>query len=177
MVVSRAVLRSRSKDIQRRAARKAEGAFERRFHLGIEMRLMDGASDRTWHNQWEPFNDRTPPNGGWNWPNERSWCERNAKRMGVALWHQDILCALALAVTNKNAVNLRLVEGNPAERHPLSGDVLLAVTLLFEVYQCELGLNQMKIIAPAPALIPKYVALGYELASSQNGDTIMHKET
>jgi len=172
MVVSQAVRVS-----QRRAARSAEDVFERRFRLGIKMRLMDGVSDRAWRDQWEPMNDRTPPNGGWNWPNERRWCEKNAKRMGIALWHQDSLCALAVAVTNKNAVNLRLVEGSPIERHPLRGDVLLAVTLLFEVYQLELGLSQMKIIAPAPALIPKYVALGYELASSRNGDTIMHKGT
>lgn len=155
MAISLAVRRSRSKDIQRKAAQEAEDAFEREFGHGIELRLIDSQSDQAWRQQWKRINNREPPNGGWDWPDQRKWCDKSGARIGVALWYNDILCGLALGVTNRNAVSIKLIEGNPGRQHPLSGYVLLAVTLLFEVYQKRLGLRQAKIVNPTPGLIPK----------------------
>jgi hypothetical protein len=84
--------------------------------------LIDEAALQAWEEQWRPRSDRP---GGWNWREQRLALRSTLNRFEVALWSGPVLCGLAIGKPSKGPSHLavQLLEGNPAESHPLKGFV------------------------------------------------------
>jgi hypothetical protein len=69
--------------------------------------------------QWEP-NGR-PDETRWDWTQVLRGFRSEWDRLEVAIWSDERLCGLALAITGGKSVNLRFLEGDPRKDCPLKG--------------------------------------------------------
>lgn len=117
---------------------------------------MSRRAEEAWRQQWVPHNDREPPNGGWDWPAFRTRLRGHIDRFEVAVWCGDLLCGLAIGTLSNSAAAIQAVEGSPVPGCPLKGDVLLIALQAVTCYAQVTGRGEVRIMEPAPALIPLY---------------------
>ncbi|WP_267361482.1 MULTISPECIES: hypothetical protein [unclassified Methylobacterium] len=134
------------------------------------MREITRAAGEAWQKQWRPNNERTPPEGGWDWPD--IWTDRkrhHTELFHAAVWFGDRLCGLALGVPNRTAVVLEGVEGDPNSDNPAKGLVLLTVLEAATCYAQITGRQEIWLKEPAnERLVSHYVdAYGFELVTDK----------
>jgi len=114
----------------------------------------------------------------WDW---RSLSEKNKKhpdRFEIAVWFGNTLCGLAIGTPSKSRSHLSLhyIEAYPVPQHPLRGWILPLVYDTATAYGLALGCQQLHLIEPLPAMIPRYVALGFRLETPKKGAHYCWKE-
>lgn len=106
--------------------------------------------EECWRQQWLPCLDRTPPNGGWDWPEVRTHYRRHIDRFEVAIWSlDDKLYGLAIGKTNQTAVVIEALEGDPRKDCPLKGQLLLIFLQAATCYAQALNRPQLWLMEPA----------------------------
>jgi hypothetical protein len=124
---------------------------------------MDRGAGQKWQETWP--SQRSPPEGGWDWPaiNERTG--HKTDEFCVAIWHDDTtLCGLFLLKVDGNAVRLLAVEGNPDDNHPLKGSVVLIGIDIAERLADVMNREEIWLVEPADGLLELYVnELKFEL--------------
>jgi len=138
----------------------------------VTIRLMDSGAAAKWGETWS--SDRTPPEGGWDWPAISDGCRGKTDDFCIAIWHGGTtLCGVFLLAVRGIAVQLRAVEGNPDENHPLKGSVIAIGIDVAERFAGLLRRQEIWLVEPADGLIDLYVeTFGYELAESDDGRRI-----
>jgi len=88
----------------------------------------------------------------------QDWRRNYPARFEVALWHGDMLCALALGRPARVAPHLSLhyVERNPDPENPLRSQVTGAVVAALRAYAIVLGKTELRLVEPLPQLVPRY---------------------
>lgn len=92
--------------------------------------------------------------------------QSDPKHFEAALWHGDVMCGLAVgkASSGRAALNIRLLEGNPAPAHPLRGLVAPFLLIAADRHARALGRRQLRLVEPLPEALPIYRRLGFQLA-------------
>jgi hypothetical protein len=89
--------------------------------------------------------------------------------MPIAIWHEDRLCALALALTTGQAVVLRFVEGDPRADCPLKGRRFLIALEACANYAQARGKKEIRLQPKNDALVYLYEKVyGFALESPKN---------
>jgi hypothetical protein len=137
-------------------------------------------SDEAWRRQWQPILNRTPPNGGWNWPACRLAKGRDPTRFCAAMWCQNEreLCSLVLLRLNKTACRIELVEGSPNPGHTLRGLVIPVALELAAMYAQAKGRREVWLCSPANEMLLWFIVNDYsfELASPKRGRPFCRRE-
>jgi hypothetical protein len=130
--------------------------------IPIELSLIDERALRAWQDQWTPRSDRP---GGWNWRQQRSRLGATVRRFEVAMWSGPVLTGLAIGKPSKGPSHLavQLLEGNPAEVHPLKGFVAECVVEAGTSYARLLGKAELRLLRPLPGAVPTYLRLGFKV--------------
>jgi hypothetical protein len=132
--------------------------------LGIQvtLSLIDEAALQAWHEQWKPRADRP---GGWDWRDQRRRLASTVSRFEVAIWSGPLLGGLAIGKPSKGPSHLsvQLLEGNPAEAHPLKGLVAECVGEAGISYARLLAKAQLRLLRPLPGALPTYRRLGFKV--------------
>lgn len=173
---------------QRAEARHAKAAFcatykglheflNRKPIKGLSVREISGKADEAWAEQWAGT-DRTPPNGGWDWPHNRKAYQHHGA-LKVAFWGKDetILCGLMLARLNNTACVVEFIEGSPNPEHPLKGSVIDLALEVAAQYAREMGRAELWVMEPANEhLIGLYVTgYGFEFVRPRKGSPFCRK--
>ncbi|HDN26744.1 MAG TPA: hypothetical protein ENG03_06540, partial [Thioploca sp.] len=100
------------------------------FKKPIRLTSIDNNALKYWQKIWQPHNHRYPPEGGWDWRNE-ILRQTLPNRFEVAIWHEEILCGLAMGKPSVGSSHLAiyLMEGSPL-KHPLNA---LVTRIVLEV--------------------------------------------
>jgi len=132
------------------------------FGIPIELSLIDERALLAWQEQWKPRSDRL---GGWNWREQRLRLASTVSRFEVAIWSGPLLLGLAIGKPSKGPSHLaiQLLEGNPAEAHPLKGYVAECVVEAGISYARLLGKAQLRLIQPLPGALPTYRRLNFKV--------------
>lgn len=121
--------------------------------------------EEAWRQQWLPILDRTPPNGGWDWPEVRTHYRRHIDRLEVAIWSlDDRLYGAAVGKTNKTAVVVEALEGDPRNDCPLKGQLLLIFLQAATCYAQTLGRSQLWLMEPASKELEDLYVSGFGFA-------------
>ena len=128
----------------------------------IRLSLLDERALGAWQQQWKPRPDRS---GGWNWRDQRLRLASTISRFEIAIWSGPFLGGLAIGKPSRGASHLaiQLLEGNPAEAHPLKGLVAECVVEAGISYARLLGKAQLRLIRPLPAALPAYRRLNFRV--------------
>lgn len=137
-----------------------------------DMRPIDATALAAWQSQWHPFNDRFPPDGGWDWPQVFERYRREVKRFDVSVWHADRLCGLSIGKFASTAVQLDVIEGAPTPDHPLKGNILpLILEATANAAQLS-GRREIKLMEPTKGMIERYITtFGFRLEVPRGGKT------
>lgn len=99
-------------------------------------------------------------------------------RFEVAMWHGDRLCGLALGpvegVIGMGRACLEYIEGAPRP-HPLQGQVIPIALITVEELARIMGLPEVRLLGPMPALVPLYEAFGYQSVANRPGTSYLRK--
>jgi hypothetical protein len=130
--------------------------------IPIRLSLIDEAALQAWEEQWRPRSDRP---GGWNWREQRLALRSTLNRFEVALWSGPVLCGLAIGKPSKGPSHLalQLLEGNPAESHPLKGFVAECAVEAGISYGRLLEKAEIRLLRPLPAALLTYRRLGFKV--------------
>ncbi|MGZ4953597.1 MAG: hypothetical protein ACXV8Q_00675 [Methylobacter sp.] len=121
-----------------------------------------------WQQSWDSVNQRTPPDGGWDWQYKLYEASKKySKRLvSIAVW-SDNSCLCGLAICSKSRGNrvlsLHYLEGSPVEQHPLSGYVFQIIDSTLQEYGYLINANDIRIMQPVDNLISHYNFYGYIL--------------
>jgi hypothetical protein len=128
----------------------------------ISLSSINKAALQAWQNHWMPRSTRP---GGWNWREQRSRLASTVSRFDVAIWSGEVLCGLAIGKPSKGPSHLtiQLLEGNPAETHPLKGSVAECAVEAGISYARLLEKAQLRLLRPLPGALPTYRRLGFKL--------------
>lgn len=76
---------------------------------------------------------------------------------------ERVLCGLAYGAPHRKRkyLGVQILEGNPAENHPLKGDVLTSILECAVLYGRQLGCPVLRVLDPMPELVSTYEALGF----------------
>jgi hypothetical protein len=88
-------------------------------------------------------------------------------RFEVAVWSGATLCGLAVGKPSDGPSHLavRLLEGSPAQTHPLKGYVAGCVAEAGISYARLLGKAQLRFLWPLPGALPTYRRLGFTVVA------------
>jgi hypothetical protein len=145
------------------------------------VREMSLRAIHAWSEQWAPHNQRTPPNGGWDWNGIRS-SPRFAREVNVfkiAVWGKDdLLAGLSIGLSNRTAVCLEAVEAYPLLRPPMKGIILPVVLDCAAAYAQLTGRREIWLLEPAgDELINLYTSVyEFELVTPRRGKRYCRKE-
>lgn len=96
----------------------------------------------------------------------------------MAVWISDQLCGPALGpvegVIGMGRACLEYVEGAPG-LHPLKGQIIPLALLALEELGRIMALPEVRLLGPAPALVPYYEALGCEVVANTPGTGNLRK--
>jgi hypothetical protein len=128
-------------------------------------------TDVAWASQWVPYNQRQPPDGGWDWPKiRRTYKPREPARFQVAIWTETILGGMAIGYLNNTATVIEAVEGSPAPGCPLKGAILLIALQAATFYAQCTGRVELWLMEPAAALLTLYTnGYGFSLETPSRG--------
>jgi hypothetical protein len=106
----------------------------------------------------------------WPWPEMvADWRRGHPDRFEVAVWSNDVLCALALGRPAPKAAHMSLhyLEGSPDPGNPLRRKVAATVITALRAYAIVLGKEELRLVEPLAQLVPFYCspAMGFELVS------------
>jgi hypothetical protein len=106
--------------------------------------------------------------GGFEWPYLWRRYGRQDRNFHCALWHESMLCGLAIGSVPRGHSHLTIhyIEARP-QGHPLRGHVAYIALTAAEYYADGVGLPQVRLENPAPALEGWYRQLGFTLAYRQ----------
>ncbi len=146
----------------------------------LYLTLASGKSDGAWRTQWQPISNRTPPNGGWDWPSYRLARNVDPSRIFAAMWcrNESELCGLLLMRLNNTACCIEMVESNPDPNHPLRGMVLTVALELSSMYAQSKGRREVWLCRPPNDMLFWYLVnvYGFELVSPKKGAAFCRKE-
>ena len=133
-----------------------------RISVPIHLSVIDAAALTAWQDQWRP---KPGWPGGWNWREQRLRLRATLNRFEVALWSGPALCGLAIGKPSHGPSHLavRLLEGNPAETHPLKGYVAECIVEAGISYGRLLGKTQLRLMQPLPGALPTYRRLHFRV--------------
>ena len=98
----------------------SQASFGEALECPVSVRAMDRAGSTKWEESWS--SQRTPPEGGWDWPVISEGSKSKPDEFCVAIWHEDTtLCGVFDLLIRGNSVQVLAVEGNPDDNHPLIG--------------------------------------------------------
>jgi hypothetical protein len=125
-----------------------------------------------WEHTWQP-NERHH----WNWPERLSRYESSSRWFELAVWHGDTLCGLCVGEypKDRSRLCLHLLEGNPADNHPLKRCVSVIVLHIAEVFCERIGAKQLWLLNPAPEAAHIFEAV-FQLAKRPDGMPYLWKE-
>jgi hypothetical protein len=100
--------------------------------------------------------------GGWDWAKLLNSFRRRPRHVELAVWVDQILCALLLGRVSDNRVvaTIYFLERRPLD-NPLAGSIALIATRYIETLALLLGCKQAALDSPLPDLIDFYAKLGY----------------
>ena len=107
---------------------------------------------------------------GWSWRRVVEKFRRRPKRIEVALWHDKLVCGLAVGrVSDKRVIaTIHFVESLPVA-NPLKGKVVPFLARFLEAVSVNLGCETVSIEQPATELIPYYSFLGFTRIVKKSG--------
>lgn len=127
-----------------------ESALDDRVHAKFSLTEITADVIDAWENQWKPVTTRKPPNGGWDWGKKCEALSSEPKRFEIAVWNEGRrLSGLAIGKTNRTAVRIDLLEGDPRDDSPLKGKVLAIVLEAAANYAQILKRSQVWVMRPA----------------------------
>jgi hypothetical protein len=128
----------------------------------VRLSPLGEAALRAWETEWVPRSGRP---GGWNWREQQLRLASTISRFDVAIWSGPHLCGLAIGKPSKGPSHLamQLLEGNPAEMHPLKGFVAECAVEAGINYARLLQKRQLRLIQPLPGALPTYRRLGFKV--------------
>lgn len=165
-----------------RAEAMATAWLELRDHLpdGASLSHMSSRSDVAWYSQWQPINDREPPNGGWHWPNRFAHYKERPENLCVAMWsrNEQELCGMLVARLNRTAAVVDAIEGSPKVNHSLTGKVLLLGLETAARYAQITGRRELWLMEPSNKKLTRlYVGqYGFEYVTPQKGVPFCRRE-
>lgn len=132
------------------------------LRIPLTLSPLDEPALLAWQTQWKPRPGRP---GGWNWREQRRALRATLNRFEVALWSGPVLCGLAIGKPSNGPSHLgvQLLEGNPAESHPLKGYVAECVVEAGISYGRLLGKRELRLLRPLPGALPAYRRLGFKV--------------
>lgn len=124
--------------------------------------------EEAWKQQWYPnLGARTPPEGGWDWPERYRAYKNHLDRFEVAIWSDhDRLSGLAIGKTNSHCVRVEILEGYPRPDCPLRGQALLIILQAATCYAQLLGKRYLCLMEPANAELERLYedVYGFQMA-------------
>jgi hypothetical protein len=150
----------------------SQSDFSELLDCTVTIRQMDRVACAKWQETWP--SQRSPPEGGWDWPAIHDLSRGKTDEFCVAIWHDDTtLSGLFLLNVDDNSVRLEAVEGNPDENHPLKGSVVNIGIDVAERLADTLGRAEIWLVEPADGLIDLYVNdMEFELQEVGNGKRV-----
>jgi hypothetical protein len=141
----------------------SQGEFSELLDAPITICSMNRDAAAKWQETWP--SQRTPPEGGWDWPAFQDMSNRKVDEFCVAIWHGDTtLCGLFLLIVDGNSVRIKAIEGNPDDNHPLKGYVVAIGIDVAERLADAMERPEVWLVEPADGLIDLYVnELKFEL--------------
>jgi hypothetical protein len=140
----------------------------------ISLRTITPETLATFDAEWRGHPERLYP---WPWRDMAGDYRRNEpSRFEVAVWSGEVLCGLAFGKLRLGYCGADYIEGSPVPAHPLRGSVLSAVLTALTAYAVALGRPEIRLIDPLPALVPRYKALGFMLATPRGQSRYCRKE-
>ncbi len=132
------------------------------FGIPVRLSLIDETALRAWKAQWGLRSDRP---GGWDWRKQRLRLASTVSRFEVAIWSGPLLGGLAIGKPSKGPSHLamQLLEGNPAETHPLKGFVAESAVEAGISYARLLEKVELRLLRPLPGALPTYRRLGFKV--------------
>jgi hypothetical protein len=86
-------------------------------------------------------------------------------RFEVSVWSGNTLCGLAIGWTRQRFCRVDFLEGSPDPTHPLKGSIAVVVSGAAVAYATAMDREEVRLIDPISAVVPRYEALGFTLAS------------
>ncbi|KHD04971.1 hypothetical protein PN36_23660 [Candidatus Thiomargarita nelsonii] len=153
-----------------RVYKVVEQKLKRIFEKPIRLSSIDDKALKYWQEIWLPHNYRYPPDGGWDWQEKRTNVKRTTpERFEVAIWHNEILCGLALGKPSKGTSHnaIYLMEGSPI-KHPLNALITRIVMEVGIVYANDLGKKHLMLVDPLEKMIKVYTKrYGFEFRTAK----------
>jgi hypothetical protein len=138
--------------------------------IGVDFAVLGWAAKirQAYVGQWGQV-DRSQTSANWDWP-EIFRRYNDPDRFDMAIWCNDRLSALALAVTTGQATVLKFVEGDPRPDCPLIGRRLLIILESLANYTQARGKVEMRVEPANPALETLYIEkYGFTLETPRGG--------
>jgi hypothetical protein len=166
---SRSAAEARYRDIRLAALKTAEDIASAQLATRpVRLDIISAAALATFRDHWVGHSRRRYP---WPWAEIVENARKNEPdRFEAAVWSGDTLCGLAIGWTRKEFCRVDYLEGSPVPDHPLRGRVAVIVFGAAVAYATALGRAEVCLINPLPAVVPRYEALGFKLASPK-GET------
>ncbi|HTU54744.1 MAG TPA: hypothetical protein VMF62_12310 [Acetobacteraceae bacterium] len=131
--------------------------------VSISLRLVTPDAIHAFSSTWEQHPDRRTE---WPWAQmHRDYRRNEPDRFEVAIWSDVTLCGLAIGKLKTDYCCGDFVEGSPLAQHPLKEKVIPSVLTALEVYAILLEKREIRLIRPAPELIPRYEKQHFTLVS------------
>lgn len=145
------------------ALRNAEDRLQPIAPAPLSLRAIAPEALASFDAVWRDCPDRRYP---WPWREMAADYRRNEPtRFEVAVWSGDALCGLGLGKLRSSYCRADFFEGSPLPEHPLKGFIIPALLTVLLVYAKALQREQIRLIEPLPAMVPRYEALGFVLVN------------
>jgi hypothetical protein len=161
---SRRAAEDRYRNIRHAAFQRALALIQETFApIPVRLTEIGPTAIAAFNDHWAGHAARRYP---WPWADMVADARRDdPARFEVAVWSEQVLCGLAFGRTRTGYCAVEYLEGSPEPDHPLKGRVTVIVSGAAVAYATALGKPQLRLIDPLEAMVPRYKALGFELAT------------
>jgi hypothetical protein len=133
--------------------------------IPFRLTSIDSRALRVWRTKWVPSYTGSSDVGEWDWDELARDYLRRPSTFHLAIWSRQSLCGLAMGKPNssRRRLSIEYLEGSPNMNHPLKGWILRIALASGTAYARALGADTLRLSDPVPALIPRYLASGFDL--------------
>lgn len=156
--------------IRNRVYKKVEIELIEKFQKEVKLTSITINALKIWQKEWYPrLIERkhfTEEELYWNWMKTKLEMSKVPNRFEVAIWSENILCALAIGKPSKGSTHnaLYLLQSSPFQ-HPLEGKILTITVKIGMAYAKALGKRHLVLVEP---LVKIYERHGFTFKTAKN---------
>jgi hypothetical protein len=163
----------RYNQIRNRVYQKVETELMEKFQKKVRLTSITINALKIWQKEWEPkLVERkhfTEEELYWNWMKIQQEMSKVPNRFEVAIWNENILCALAIGKPSKGPTHnaIYILQSSPFQ-HPLEGKIITITIKTGMAYAKALGKQHLILVEPLKHLVKIYERHGFTFKTAKH---------